>query len=358
MKYNTIIKIKGRKISIEDPVYFIADIASNHDGNLDRAIKLIKLAKKSGADAVKFQHFKAEQIVSDFGFSHLNAKIGHQSQWEKSVFETYKAYECPREWTIVLADTARNAGIDLLTTPYDFEAVDLFKDIIPAFKVGSGDITWTEFLDYIAQQGKPVLLATGASTMEDVERAVSILLKYNPDIALLQCNTNYTGKRENLRYLNLNVIKAYSKRFPGMVLGLSDHTPGYSSILGAVSLGARIIEKHFTDDNNWIGPDHLFSMNPESWKSMVESTRDLEVSLGSGIKIVEENESETLIIQRRCIRAAHELKAGSRLKRSDLKILRPCPPNAAQPYDIDLVIGKKIKTHKPQGEDISLSDLE
>ena len=143
-----------------------------------------------------------------------------------------------------------------------------------------------------------------------------------------------------------------------MVLGLSDHTPGYSSILGAVSLGARIIEKHFTDDNNWIGPDHLFSMNPESWKSMVESTRDLEVSLGSGIKIVEENESETLIIQRRCIRAAHELKAGSRLKRSDLKILRPCPPNAAQPYDIDLVIGKKIKTHKPQGEDISLSDLE
>jgi sialic acid synthase SpsE len=358
MEYNTFININDRKISLDDPVYFIADIASNHDGNLDRAHDLIRLAKKSGADAVKFQHFQATQIVSDFGFSHLKMKIGHQSEWKKSVFETYKDYECPREWTPDLIETALKVGIDFLTTPYDFEAVDLFTSHIPAFKVGSGDISWTEFLEYIAQQGKPVLLATGASSMEDVERAVAAVLKHNRNIVLLQCNTNYTGSRENFRYINLNVLKTFTNRYPGMVLGFSDHTPGYTAVLGAVALGARVIEKHFTDDNDRTGPDHLFSMNPGSWKEMVENTRDLEGALGSGIKSIEENERETLIIQRRCIRAAHELKPGLIINRDDLEMLRPSTPGAAQPYDIGILIGKKIKTKKQRGEEISLSDLE
>jgi N-acetylneuraminate synthase len=358
MEYNTLFNINDRKISLDNPVYFIADIASNHDGNLDRAHDLIRLAKKSGADAIKFQHFQATQIVSDFGFSHLKIKIGHQSGWKKSVFETYKDYECPREWTLDLINTARKTGIDFLTTPYDFEAVDLFTNHIPAFKIGSGDITWTEFLEYIAQQGKPVLLATGASSMKDVERAVAAVLKQNRNLVLLQCNTNYSGSRENFRYVNLNVLKTYAKRFPGMVLGFSDHTPGYTAVLGAVSLGARIIEKHFTDDNDRVGPDHLFSMNPRSWKEMVENTRELEDALGSGIKTIEKNENETVIIQRRCIRAAHELKPGSIIMHDDLEMLRPSLPGAAQPYDINIVIGKKIKTHKQHGEEISLSDME
>ncbi|PKL70346.1 MAG: N-acetylneuraminate synthase [Methanomicrobiales archaeon HGW-Methanomicrobiales-1] len=358
MKYNQFIKINDRKISINDSVYFIADIASNHDGNLDRAHDLIRLAKQSGADAVKFQHFRATKIVSDYGFSHLKTKIGHQNEWKKSVFDTYKEYECPREWTLDLIETARKEGIDLLTTPYDFEAVDLFKNVIPAFKIGSGDITWTEFLEYIALQGKPVLLATGASSMGDVERAVAAVLKHNRNLVLLQCNTNYTGCRDNFRYVNLNVLKTYAKQFPRMVLGFSDHTPGYTAVLGAVSLGARVIEKHFTDDNNRVGPDHSFSMNPRSWKDMVENTRDLEVALGSGIKTIEKNENETAIIQRRCIRAAHELKPESIINRDDLEILRPSILGAVQPYDIDLLLGKKIKTYKQHGEDISLTDME
>lgn len=115
MKYNQFIKLNNRKISIDDPVYFIADIASNHDGDLDRAHELIRLAKKSGADAVKFQHFQAENIVSDYGFSHLKTKIGHQNGWKKSVFDTYKDYECPRQWTLDLVETARKVGIDFLT---------------------------------------------------------------------------------------------------------------------------------------------------------------------------------------------------------------------------------------------------
>ncbi len=358
MECNTVIEINKREISLDNPVYFIADIASNHDGNLERACDLIRLAKKSGADAVKFQHFQASQIVSDFGFSHLKTKIGHQNGWKKSVFETYKDYECPKDWTDDLIGTARTVGIDFLTTPYDFEAVNFFKNYTPAFKVGSGDITWIEFLEYIAQQGKPVFLATGASSMEDVERAVAAILKYNRNLVLLQCNTNYTGRRENFRYVNLNVIQSYAKRFPGMVLGFSDHTPGETAVLGAVSLGARVIEKHFTDDNNRVGPDHLFSMNPKSWKEMVENTRDLEVALGSGLKVIEKNENETVIIQRRCIRAAHDLKPGLIINRADLDILRPSPPGAAQPYEIGSFIGKKIITAKQRGEDISISDVE
>lgn len=358
MEYNTSIKINYRTISLGGPVYFIADIASNHDGNLDRAKFLIRLAKRCGADAVKFQHFQATQIVSDFGFSQLKMKIGHQSEWNKSVFDTYKDYECPREWTQDLIETARKVGIDLLTTPYDFEAIDLFTNYIPAFKVGSGDITWIEFLEYIAQQGKPILLATGASSMEEVERAVSAVLKHNRNLTLLQCNTNYTGSPENFRYVNLNVLRTYANRYPGMVLGFSDHTPGYVAVLGAISLGARVIEKHFTDDNDRVGPDHAFSMNPKSWKEMIENTRYLEVALGSGNKTIEQNESETVIIQRRCIRAAHDLKPGMIISRNDLDILRPSPQGAAQPYEISNVIGRKIKMPKLPGEEISLSDLE
>ena len=122
----------------------------------------------------------------------------------------------------------------------------------------------------IAQKGKPVLLATGAATMEDVERAVATVLAYNRKLVLLQCNTNYTGSLENFRFINLRVLETYTIRYPHMVLGLSDHTPGHSAVLGAIALGARVIEKHFTDDNRRIGPDHSFAMNPRTWREMID----------------------------------------------------------------------------------------
>jgi N-acetylneuraminate synthase len=357
MDYDQQIFIGNREISLTQPAYFIADIASNHDGDLERAKELIWLAKEAGADAAKFQHFKASQIVSDAGFKQLSGKMAHQKNWNKSVYEIFEQYECNRDWNEELAITAKQANIDFLTTPYDFEAIELLDPYIPAYKIGSGDITWIEFIRHIAKKNKPVILATGASSETDVDRAVQTVLQYNRKLMLLQCNTNYTGSPENFRYVNLNVLKTYAQKYPGMILGLSDHTPGHATVLGAIALGGRVIEKHFTDDNNRIGPDHPFSMNPKTWKEMVERSRELEYSLGDGIKKIEENERESVIVQRRCIRLRHHVPAGHVLTAEDVEFLRPAPLGSLAPYEIDNIIGKTLKVSKEEGEALYENDL-
>jgi len=358
VRYDNYIKINDRLLSLSEPTYFIADIASNHDGDLQRAIDLILLAKEAGADAVKFQHFQAPQIVSDFGFKQLGGQLSHQAKWKKTVYEVYQQYECKLEWTNQLIETAKNADIEFFTTPYDFDVLRIIGPQLPAFKVGSGDITWIEFIKEISKQGKPVILSSGASTMEDVERAVDAVLKYNRQIALMQCNTNYNGSLENFRYINLNVLKSYSIRFPQMLLGLSDHSPGCAAVLGAVALGARLIEKHFTDDKQREGPDHAFSMDKKEWSEMVERCRELEMALGDGVKRVEANEVETVVIQRRSIRCRRDMEAGEKIEYSDISILRPAPVNAFQPFQIELVLGKRLRDSKKAGDALYPTDLE
>ena len=358
MRYNSSISINGRTIDLCSPTYFIADIASNHNGDIEKAKELIWLAKESGADAVKFQHFLADKIVSDYGFKHLGAQASHQANWKKSVYETYKEAEFNREWNTILAEEAQMAQIAFFTSPYDFEAVSAIDPIVPAYKIGSGDITWLEFVEFISKHNKPVLIATGASEMHEVERAVECILKYNPNIVLMQCNTNYTGKLDNFKYINLNVIKTYAVRYPGMILGLSDHTPGHATVLGAVAFGARVIEKHFPDDNNQIGPDHAFSMNPQTWREMVDRTRELENALGTGVKDVEGNEVETVVLQRRAIRLKRSVEEGTMLTEDLLEVLRPAPLDAVLPYQKNEIIGKYLKHSKEKGDYIKMSDLE
>jgi N-acetylneuraminate synthase len=358
MRYAPSFLISGRQIAIDAPTYFVADVASNHDGDIERARSLIHLAAAAGADAVKFQHFKARSIVSDVGFKDLGAQLSHQSSWKKSVYEVYQDCELDRSWNEVLADEARAAKVDFMTTPYDVEAVHECAPLVAAFKVGSGDITWTQNLELIAQQGKPVLLATGASTQEDTTRAVDALLKHNPEICLMQCNTNYTGSLENFRHVNLNVLRSFAVQYPGMILGLSDHTPGHAAVLGAVALGARMIEKHFTDDNDRVGPDHAFSLNPKSWREMVERTRELELALGDGIKRIEANEAKSIIVQRRCLRLTRDLPSGAVLADGDLEPLRPAPAESIPPYRLNDLIGQRLSRAKKSGEAILLSDLE
>lgn len=352
---NNFVKIGNRKISLSDPSYFIADIASNHDGDLSRAKELIWIAKEAGADAAKFQHFKANKIVSDEGFR--NMKVGHQSGWSKSVFEIYQQYECNRDWTDELIQTATEAGIDFMTTPYDIEAIEMMKNHVPAFKIGSGDITWISLIEYIAQINKPVILASGASTIDDVDRAVNAVKKYNDQIVLMQCNTNYTGSLDNLGYVNLRVLQSFASRYSNVVLGLSDHTPGHATVLGAITLGARIIEKHLTDDNNRIGPDHAFSMNPSTWRDMIDRSKELEAALGDGIKRIEENELETSIIQRRSIRLTRDMEKGERIYEEDLEFLRPAPADSLPPYCLNEVIGKPLAIAKRQGDALYMSDV-
>jgi sialic acid synthase SpsE len=351
------IKLGSRVIAESAPTYFIADISANHDGSLERAKMLIRLAKQAGADAAKFQNFRAPEIVSDYGFRNLGRQLSHQASWKKSVYEVYSEASIPFEWTQVLKETCDEAGIDYFSTPYDFEAIDMLDPYVQIYKIGSGDITWIEALERMARKNKPIILSTGASTIGDVQRAVHAILAINPQLVLMQCNTNYTGSLENFDHIHLRVLETYKTMFPGVILGLSDHTPGHATVLGAVALGARVIEKHFTDDPTRVGPDHPFSMDPESWADMVENTRRLERALGSADKFVTDNEQDTVIVQRRCLRAARDIKAGEVISREMIAVLRPATPGAILPYEINTVVGRKARFDLPIGKELRWTDL-
>ena len=351
-------KINKTKIGLDEKTYFIADIAANHDGNLNKAIDLIHNCAEAGANAAKFQHFQAETIVSDYGFKSLGRQQSHQSTWKKTVFDTYKDASLPIEWTKLLRAECDKAKIEFFTSPYSIELVSFVDKFVNVYKVGSGDVTWHEIVLHMAKKNKPILIATGASSLSEVEILIEKVKKVNKQICLMQCNTNYTADKDNLKFINLNVLKTYKKKFPEVVLGLSDHTHGHSTVLGAVAMGARVIEKHFTLDNELEGPDHKFSMNPKTWREMIDRTRELELALGDGNKKIEKNEAETVILQRRALRANLKLKKNHKLKNEDLIALRPCPKDAIQPYDLDKIIGRCLKNDLDYHQEIKWSDLE
>jgi len=351
-------KVGNKLISENGPLYFIADIAANHDGDIDRAFRLIELAYEAGADAAKFQNFQADKIVSKVGFEALGSQSSHQASWKKSVYETYQDASVPFDWTEKLKKKCDEVGIEYFTSPYDFESVDKVDPYVNVYKIGSGDISWLEMIEYITKKNKPVMIASGASTMEDVERALKVIEKYTDRIVLMQCNTNYTASLENYKYINLNVLKTYHEKFPELILGLSDHTHGHATVLGAVALGARVFEKHFTDDNLREGPDHKFAMNPKTWREMVDCANELYLALGDGKKIVEGNELESAKLQRRAIRASHDLAAGQVIGVNDVEFLRPIPEGALAPYELDKIIEKKLKIDLKKGDCILLDNIQ
>jgi N-acetylneuraminate synthase len=357
MRWDVEISIGERTVGPTEPAYFIADIAANHDGELARARDLIWRAKEAGADCAKFQHFLAGKIVSGPGFDELGAQVAHQSSWKRSVVEVYDQYHTRREWTDALVETCREAGVDYMTTPYDTEALESQLPHIPAIKIGSGDITFDPLVSQAAASGKPVLLATGAADMADVEHAVELVLGRTRQLVLMQCNTNYSGAEENFGSVNLRVLQSFALHWPGMVLGFSDHTPGHAAVLGAVTLGARVIEKHFTEDNARPGPDHAFAMNPRTWREMVRATSQLEAALGDGVKRVEANEQETVVVQRRALRLRADRAAGHVLAADDLEALRPCPADAVDPRGLEFVVGRRLKAAKVTGDALRWTDL-
>jgi sialic acid synthase SpsE len=346
-------------IGLAHPTYFIADIAANWDGDLERAKDLIYLCANAGANAAKFQNFQAKTIVSDYGFRHLSGggQISHQANWTKSVFEVYKQASLPIEWTAELKETCQKANVDYFTTPYDPAQVSTLSNYVAAWKLGSGDITWHSFIELLAKDNKTLLIATGASSMSEVSAAMETALRHTKQLVLMQCNTNYTASLDNFNHIHLNVLKTYSRLFPEVVLGLSDHTPGHATVLGAVTLGARVVEKHFTDDNLREGPDHKFSMTPACWREMVDRTRELEKSLGSEDKILAENEQQSVLVQRRAVRANKDLPLGHKLQSSDLIMLRPIPTDGVHPYQAEQLLGKKLNRFIPEGDYIRFADL-
>lgn len=350
-------KIGDTTIGSNHPAYFVADIAANHDGSIQRAVELIKLAAGAGANAAKFQNFSAKTIVSSVGFSHLG-KLSHQSDWGKDVYSIYDEASISLEWTLTLKEACAKEGIEYFTSPYDLTIVDYLDDHVSAWKVGSGDITWLDMIRALSIKRKPLLIATGASSLDDVKRALNVAQENTKDIVLMQCNTNYTASIDNFKYVNLSVLESYSRLYPDLVLGLSDHTPGHATVLGAIALGARVIEKHFTDDPSRIGPDHKFSMSPNDWSEMVINSRRLESSMGDGIKRIEKNEQETVVVQRRAMRAKKDIDAGEIIREDLFVPLRPCPADSVSPAEFTQFIGKFIKKPIAEGHALTLDVIQ
>lgn len=343
--FNKEIKIGNKIIGDTHPTYFIAEIGANFDGSIEKAKHLIDAAKKAGADCAKFQTFSTPRIVSEGGFSHMQLKGVHGS-WGRTVSELFKDAEFPVAWHKEIADYCKVVGIDFSTSPYFKEAVDLCVDLdVPFIKIGSGDITWLEMLDYIARKGKPVMLATGDATMSEIDEAVrTIEATGNKDLVLMQCITNYPSKIESA---NVNVLKTYQSAFD-VLTGYSDHAPGHVVALASVVIGGRVIEKHFTLNKTDKGPDHPHSMEPQEFRFMVDSIREVERAMGSTRKEVVAEEGETVYVQRRCLYAKQDLKKGHIMTSEDIDILRPAlgiPPKFKP-----MIIGKECKEDIVKGQ--------
>ena len=343
--FNKEIKIGNKIIGDTHPTYFIAEIGANFDGSIEKAKHLIDAAKKAGADCAKFQTFSTPRIVSEGGFSHMQLKGVHGS-WGRTVSEVFKDAEFPVAWHKEIADYCKVVGIDFSTSPYFKEAVDLCVDLdVPFIKIGSGDITWLEMLDYIARKGKPVMLATGDATMSEIDEAVrTIEVTGNTDLVLMQCITNYPSKIESA---NVNVLKTYQSAFD-VLTGYSDHAPGHVVALASVVIGGRVIEKHFTLNKTDKGPDHPHSMEPQEFRFMVDSIREVERAMGSTRKEVVAEEGETVYVQRRCLYAKQDLKKGHIMTSEDIDILRPAlgiPPKFKP-----MIIGKECKEDIVKGQ--------
>jgi sialic acid synthase SpsE len=334
--FNKEIQIGKRLIGIGHPTYLIAEIGANFDKSIDKAKRLVDAAKEAGADCAKFQTFSTEKIVSEGGFSLMNLKGVHGS-WGRTVSEVFKDAEFPRQWHQEISDHCKKTGIDFSTSPYDREAVDLCMKLdVPFIKIGSGEITWLEMLDYIARTGKPLILATGDATLSEIDEAVrTIEATANRNLILVQCITNYPSMIDSA---NVNVLKTYQSAFD-ILTGYSDHSPGPVVALASVVLGGCVIEKHFTLDKTDKGPDHPHSMNPAEFKIMADYVREIERAMGSTRKEVVEEEGETVLVQRRCLYAKRSIPEGKILENEDIDVLRPAlgiPPKYK-----NIIIGRK-----------------
>lgn len=344
-------QIGNRWIGDGEPTYFIAEIGANFDRSLSKAKELIVASKESGADAVKFQTFTAKGLVSDRSFQKL--QVGYQANWSESVFEVYKQAEFPRDWHAELAEYARAQGIEFFTSVWDHEAVELLEKLgAPAYKIGSGDITYPALIKAVAETGKPIIVSSGASDMAEIAAAMELIRSTGNDrVVLLQCVVNYPSRPESA---NIRVIETYAKAF-GCLVGYSDHSPGDVVTMGTVALGGKMIEKHFTLDRNSKGPDHPHSMNHGEFADMVKRVRVLEAALGSTQKHPVAEEKETRVIMRRSLHTTRKIAAGEEITADMLTAVRPATGIA--PAFTEMVIGKRARRDIAADEALSWTDF-
>ena len=316
----------------------IAEAGVNHNGSLELAKQLVDKAAEAGVDYVKFQTFKAEKLVT---------KSAKQAEYQKrnigdgddNQFAMLKKLELTPENHLVLIAYCKQKGVKFLSTAFDLDSMEFLHSLkLGLWKIPSGEITNYPYLKKIAQYGEPVILSTGMSEMTDIEAAVKVLTKYGVNkeqITLLHCNTEYPTPFEDV---NLRAMQEIRNEYKVKV-GYSDHTKGIEVPIAAVALGAEVIEKHFTLDRNMEGPDHKASLEPDELKAMVSAIRNIEQSLGSGLKTASESEKKNIVIARKSIIAARSIKKGEVLTDECLTVKRP--GSGISPMRWEEVVGTK-----------------
>ena len=329
------IKIANKLIGKGEPVFIIAEVGQNHNGDMDLAKRLIKEAARAGADAVKFQTIFAEGLVAE----------------DDPGYERLKALEFGPGQHQELSKAAKEAGIIFFSTPFDEEGVDLLGKIdVPAYKIASGDLTNLPLIEYVAQKRRPVIISTGAAGMEEVQEAVAAV--GHKEIILLHCVSNYPAR---LSDTNLRAIQEMEETFK-VIVGFSDHTRGIIASMAAVALGASVIEKHFTLDKALPGPDHCLSLDPEEFQAMVRDIRMVEEALGNPAKEPAASELPIQKLARRGLKAKIEIKEGESITGEMVAILRP--ETGIEPKHIKEVMGRRAKKTIKKNEAITWSALD
>ncbi|MBU0532279.1 N-acetylneuraminate synthase [Candidatus Micrarchaeota archaeon] len=319
------------------PCFIIAEAGVNHNGSVELAKKLIDAAVDAKADAIKFQTFKAEELATE----HVEKADYQKSSTEKneSQLEMLKKLELSEEEFKELYDYCQKKGIIFLSTPFDYQSADLLERLgILTYKISSGDLNNYPFLSYVAKKGKPIILSTGMSTIDEISRAIqSIHNTGKNDVILLQCTSSYPAPFDEI---NLRVMDTLRKKF-SIPVGFSDHTVGIEVPLAAVALGASVIEKHFTLDRSMDGPDHKASIEPKELKLLIRSVRNVEAALGSSDKKPMLSEKDLRIIARKKIVAVKDIKKGEILSFESLSFKRSSI--GLDPSSANSLIGKKSK---------------
>ncbi len=345
--------IEEKKIGLDAPIFLIAEAGVNHNGNISLAKKLIDEAVNSKVDAVKFQTFKAEELMLK-----STSKVEYQkvkTDPDENFYQMIKKYELSDDNFSSLSEYCRKKGIIFLSTPFDDSSVELLEKLnVAAYKISSGDMNNFPFLKSICSKRKPILLSTGMATMEEVRESVNFIKSNNINkIVVFQCTTNYPAPYEDV---NLNVIETYRQEFPNILIGFSDHSLGIEASIGAAAMGVKVIEKHFTLDKDMMGPDHRASLNPEELKLWVKSIRNLEKALGVYNKIPSKIELEIAKKARKSIVSINEIKEGDLLSTENISIKRP--GSGISPKNFEKLIGKKVKKNIPIDSIINWEDIE
>jgi N,N'-diacetyllegionaminate synthase len=328
-------------------IYVIAEAGLNHGGNKERALALVRAAKWAGADAVKFQTFRAERLASK-----KSAKLSHTKS-QPNLQDLFKKLELPFDAFRVLYKEAKRIGIEFLSTPFDEESADFLDDLgVNAFKIASGDITHRPLIEHVSRKGKPVLLSTGMSSVEEIEKAIDWMhTQSNDQVVLLHCVSSYPAQYDEL---NLKSVQFLRDRF-GVPVGFSDHSVGSLGSVVATSLGAQVIERHFLIENRQDTPDHAVSMDAKTLKSHIEELRSIGTILGQRGKSASEAESRNKTASRRALYAKRPIAPGETIDAGMLYALRPA--TGISPEFMDSVVGKQARKSIEAGSPVQWDSI-